>query len=85
MVIFKQSKKYSYRDPSAYIESGIIYLFFTLVENTTEKQYFYVAMSRSKDFIHWTAPRIITEKDNLKNYSSPGNVIKYEGDYYLSL
>ncbi len=85
MLIFEQNKKYSYRDPAAYIENGIIYLFFTLVENTSERQCFYVAMSQSKDFVTWTEPKILTEKDNLKNYSSPGNVIKYNGEYYLCL
>lgn len=83
MLIFEQTKKFSYRDPAAYIENGVIYLFFTLVENTPERQYFYVAMSQSKDFINWSKPRILTEKDNLKNYSSPGNVIKYKGVYHL--
>lgn len=85
MLIFKQTKIYSYRDPAAYIENGIIYLFFTLVENTPERQYFYVAMSQSKDFVNWSKPEILTEKDNLKNYSSPGNVIKCNGEYYLCL
>ena len=45
MLLFKQTKEYSYRDPAAYIENGTIYLFFTLVENTPERQYFYVAAS----------------------------------------
>ena len=83
MLIFEQTTKYSYRDPAAYIENGVIYLFFTLVENTPERQYFYVAMSQSKDFINWSKPRVLTEKDNLKNYSSPGNAVKYKGEYYL--
>ncbi len=83
MLIFEQTTEYSYRDPVAYIENGVIYLFFTLVENTPERQYFYVAMSQSTDFINWSKPRVLTEKDNLKNYSSPGNVIKYKGEYYL--
>lgn len=85
MLLFEQTKKYSYRDPAAYIENGTIYLFFTLVENTPERQYFYVAMSQSKDFLTWTEPKILTERDNIKNYSSPGNVIKYNGEYYLCL
>lgn len=85
MLLFEQTKTYSYRDPAAYIENGTIYLFFTLVENTPERQYFYVAVSRSTDFINWSKFEILTEKDNLKNYSSPGNVIKFNNDYYLCL
>lgn len=85
MLIFAQSGMYSYRDPAAYIKDGVIHLFFTLVENAPERQYFYVAQSRSTDFIHWSEPRILTEKDNLKNYSSPGNVTRHNGRYYLCL
>lgn len=83
MLIFEQNKKHSFRDPVAYIENGVVYLFFTLVENADDRQYFYVAMSTSADFINWSEPKILTEKDNLKNYSSPGNVIKYNDEYYL--
>lgn len=85
MLIFEQNKKYSYRDPAAYIENGVIYLFFTLVENAEDRQYFYVAVSKSTDFINWSKLEVLTEKDNLKNYSSPGNVIMYNGEYYLCL
>lgn len=56
MLIFEQNKKYSYRDPAAHIENGVIYLFFTLVKNTEDRQYFYVAMSTSTDFINWSNP-----------------------------
>lgn len=83
--IFLQNEKYSYRDPAAYYENGKIYLFFSLVENDGYNQYFYVAMSTSTDFVHWSEPEILTEKDTAKNYSSPGNVIKYNGEYYLCI
>ena len=46
-LIFEQTEKYSYRDPAAFIKDGVIYLFFTLVENAEEGQYFYVAESRA--------------------------------------
>lgn len=83
--IFLQNEKYSYRDPAAYYENGKIYLFFSLVENDGYNQYFYVAMSTSTDFVHWSESEILTEKDTAKNYSSPGNVIKYNGEYYLCI
>lgn len=83
--IFKQNEKYSYRDPAAYYENGKVYLFFSLVENDGNNQYFYVAISISEDFVHWTKPKILTEKNTAKNYSSPGNVIKYNGEYYLCI
>lgn len=81
--IFKQSQIYSYRDPAAFYENGRVYLFFTLVENTEDGQFFTVAMSESADFINWTPPKILTEKNTAKNYSSPGNVIKHNDGYYL--
>ena len=37
MLLFEQTKTYSYRDPAAYIENGIIHMFFTLVENMSER------------------------------------------------
>ncbi len=83
--IFLQNEKYSYRDPAAYYENGKVYLFFSLVENDDDNQYFYVAMSISEDFVNWSEPEILTEKDTSKNYSSPGNVIKYNGEYYLCI
>ncbi len=83
--IFLQNEKYSYRDPAAFYENGKAYLFFSLVENDSDNQYFYVAMSISEDFVNWSEPEILTEKDTSKNYSSPGNVIKYNGEYYLCI
>ncbi len=83
--IFKQNKKYSYRDPAAYYENGVIYLFFSLVEKDGSNQYFYVAASTSKDFVTWSEPKVLTDKDTSKNYSSPGNVIKYKDEYYLCI
>ena len=65
-----------FRDPAAFIENGVIHLFFTLVENSEDGQYFYVAKSESLDFSRWTSPVILTEGDKTKNYSSPGNVIQ---------
>lgn len=84
-LIFEQTDKYSYRDPAAFIKDGVIYLFFTLVENAEDGQYFYVAESTSTDFVHFSEPVILTEKDKSKNYSSPGNVVEYNGCYYLCL
>ncbi|MCM1286007.1 MAG: hypothetical protein NC213_06235 [Acetobacter sp.] len=84
-LIFKQTEKYSFRDPTAYIFNGEIYLFFSLVINENNNQYFCTAVSKSKNFKNWTKPEVLTEKDISKNYSSPGNVVEYNGMYYLCL
>jgi hypothetical protein len=83
--IFNQNEKYSYRDPAAFIKDGVIYLFFTIVINENDNQYFCIAMSESNDLQNWTKPEILTEKDISKNYSSPGNVVEYNNEYYLCL
>ncbi len=82
-LIFKKTKKRSFRDPAAYIKDGRIYLFFTLVENLDDGQYFFVAKSESTDFENWSEPVILTEKNRYKNYSSPGSIVEYKDEYYL--
>lgn len=84
-IIFSQTGRYSYRDPAPYIFGGEIYLFFSLVINENNNQYFCIAVSKSSDFRNWSEPEILTEKNTAKNYSSPGNIIEYNGEYYLSL
>ncbi|MCM1115028.1 MAG: hypothetical protein NC397_05980 [Clostridium sp.] len=84
-IIFSQTEKYAFRDPAAYIFNGEIYVFFSLVINENDNQYFCVAVSKSKDFENWSEPKILTEKDTSKNYSSPGNIIEYNGAYYLCI
>lgn len=84
-VIFPQSRKFAYRDPAAFLFRGELYLFFSLVENDDCGQYFYTAVSRSQDLKHFSEPEILTEKNIDKNYSSPGNVLAYNGEYYLCL
>ena len=37
---FPQTERYGFRDPAAFIENGVIHLFFTLVENSEDRQFF---------------------------------------------
>lgn len=39
--------------------------FFTLVENAEDRQYFYVAVSKSKDFLNWEEPVLLKVKGDI--------------------
>jgi len=40
-------------------------------------------VTESRDLINWTESRILTPKDHRLNYSSPGNVIRYNDEWVL--
>ena len=84
-IIFQGDETRAYRDPAIYHDGTKFHLFFTLVENEADGPYLFVAKATSTDLIHWSEPRILTEKNRAKNYSSPGNVIRFGGKYLLSL
>lgn len=45
----------------------------------------FTAVTESSDLVHWSSPRILTPKDKNLNYSSPGNVIRFEDRWVLCL
>jgi sucrose-6-phosphate hydrolase SacC (GH32 family) len=47
--------------------------------------YNHVGLSKSQDLINWTKPEILTETDKLKNYCSPGCIIKTKDEYLLCI
>jgi sucrose-6-phosphate hydrolase SacC (GH32 family) len=80
--IFAGNATTAYRDPAALWADGVCHLFFTLVE--TERDgcvYSYVAMSTSRDLLHWTPVTKLTPRCD-RDYSSPGNVVR-DGDEWL--
>lgn len=83
MIIFKGNDKYAYRDPACFYKDGIYYLFYTVSEKDGEYMYNRIGISESTDLKNWTEPRLITEKNFLTNYCSPGNVIEHNGEYIL--
>lgn len=85
-IIFKGDYKFAYRDPAVVYHNDKFYLYFTLVERADDLgMYLYTAYSISKDLIHWSYPRIITPKDRMKNYSSPGNIIRDNDEWVMCL
>ncbi len=85
-VIFHGDNKYAYRDPAVVFHNGRFYLYFTLSENASDGGYYNMtAYSISDDLIHWTFPKIMTPRDRNLNYSSPGNIIRYESEWIICL
>tara|TARA_B100001013_G_C24250643_1_gene300877 strand:- start:45 stop:416 length:372 start_codon:yes stop_codon:yes gene_type:complete len=73
----------AHRDPAGHYCNGIFRVFHTRVQKGLNGIYYsFVALTESRDLINWTEPRILTQKDNRLNYSSPGNVIRY-GDQWI--
>ncbi len=81
--IIKGDEKTAYRDPACYYESGTFYLFHTIAQLEDGYMYLYIGLSRSTDLVSWTEPAILTPKDLKRNYSSPGNIFKKDGLYYM--
>ena len=80
--IFAGNATTAYRDPAALWADGVCHLFFTLVE--TERDggvYSYVAMSTSRDLLHWKPVTKLTPRCD-RDYSSPGNVVR-DGDEWV--
>jgi len=85
-IIFHGDHKYAYRDPAVVFHDGRFYLYFTLSENVSDGGYYNMtAYSISDDLMHWTFPEIMTPRDRNLNYSSPGNIIRYEGQWIICL
>lgn len=80
-LIFQGSSTLAYRDPTCILADGVYHLFFTVSKKENGYMYNFVAHSESRDLLHFTEPRILTEQDNTKNFCSPGNVVRF-GDSY---
>jgi predicted GH43/DUF377 family glycosyl hydrolase len=84
-IIFYGDEKTAYRDPAVLFYNGSFHLFFTLIRTIEGKIFSFTASSKSEDLINWSRVKILTPKDQNLNYSSPGNIIKYDGKWILCL
>ena len=76
----------AYRDPAALYVDGFFHLFFTLVQTEANGAvYMYVATTKSADLQNWTPVRPLTPRDSFLNFSSPGNIVRYEDRWILCL
>lgn len=74
----------AYRDPAVYYLDGTFFFFFTLVETEPDgKVYLYLATSRTKDLRNFTPVEKLTPRDQSLNYSSPGNIIRFNNKFLI--
>lgn len=83
MIIFKGNDKFAYRDPACFLFEDTYFLFFTVSEKDDGYMYNRIGMSKSKDLVNWTEPKIITERNLNFNFCSPGNILKKDGKYIM--
>ncbi len=85
-VLLRGNDRVAYRDPAVLYHKGIFYMFYSFVETEDNGSIFwYTAMSTSQDLQKWSQPRKITPRDQNLNYSSPGNIICFNGEWVLCL
>lgn len=84
-ILFRGDDVHSYRDPAVYYENGIFHMFFTYVDNSPGGPYMFLGNCRSRDLKTWSPVKLLTPKDKALNYSSPGNIIRFDGKYQLCL
>ena len=74
------------RDPAGHYHDGLFRVFHTRVHAESDGIYHsFTAVTESRDLINWSEPTLLTPKDRRLNYSSPGNVIRYGGEWVLCL
>ncbi len=85
-IILKGNDSVAYRDPAILFHNSEFHLFFTIVKTEEDNNiYSYTAKSISEDLEHWSEPEIITPKGQSLNYSSPGNIVHFNGKWILCL
>lgn len=76
--------RYTVRDPAAIWHDGRFYIYFTVMFNASfwgAPECFQVFVVTTEDFRDFDTPRPITPK----GYVSPGNVIRFNGRWYISV
>ncbi len=85
-VLFKGDSVTAYRDPMALLHNGEFYLYFTLTEiEKSDSIYMYIGFTKSADLIHWSPVHKITSRNQKLNFSSPGNIIQYKGEWIMCM
>jgi len=74
-----------YRDPTAIYHDGVFRLFFTVAQLRDNKKYMvsFLGTTTSQDLVSWTPVKLLTPEDPALNYSSPGNIIRYKGEWII--
>ena len=76
----------AYRDPCAHYYDGIFRVWHTHIYGNAGGQWAAgIGVVESTDLINWSTPQLITPMDKQFNYSSPGNVIRYNNRWIMCL
>ena len=76
----------AYRDPCGHYHDGVFRVWHTQVHGEAGGDWVAATgVVESRDLANWTQPRVITPLDRRLNYSSPGNVIRYDGRWVMCL
>jgi hypothetical protein len=79
-------RRVAYRDPAGHYHNGVFRVFHSRVNRETPDRYDWrVAVTESRNLVDWTEPRVITPPGSADEYASPGNVIRYNGNWLLCL
>lgn len=71
------------RDPAAIELDGVVHVFHTVVDVTTDPLSLWIEVTTSTDLKQWTAPERVTPPG--PNFSSPGNIVRRDGEWILCL
>ncbi len=85
-ILLRGDENQAFRGPAAIYHEGFFHLFYAYwLKDNDGNRYGYVATSISPDLRSWTDPRILTPKGLNLNFSSPGNVIRYNGQWVMCM
>lgn len=85
-ILLAGNERIGYRDPAAIYHDGVFRLYYTRVETEADGEvYMYTAMSQSEDLVHWSQSKLLTPRDCKLNFSSPGNVIRWQDKWIMCL
>lgn len=85
-ILFQGDAATAYRDPAAIYHDGVFHLYFTYANLDADGGLaLRTAQSESRDLTHWTKPDPFTPCDRKLNYSSPGNVVRFNNQWLLCL
>jgi hypothetical protein len=83
-ILLAGGPRVAYRDPAAIFHAGRMHLFFTVTQIEADGAVFmYVGTSSSADLQIWTPVHLLTPRDNTRNFSSPGNVVRFRDEWIL--
>ena len=71
------------RDPAAIEIDGVVHVFHTVVDVTTDPLSLWIEVTTSTDLKQWTAPERVTPPG--PNFSSPGNIVRRGDEWVLCL